>query len=44
MYALELQDFNYAAVFGIALGIYFIQTLDFVVRDAMTFVKGWHNT
>jgi hypothetical protein len=44
MYELEFQTFNYAAVFGVALGIYIIQTLDVVVRECMTFVKGWHNT
>ena len=43
MYAVELEAFNYAAVFGVCLGIYIIINLDVQVRAALTFVKGWRN-
>lgn len=43
MYAVELEAFNYAAVFGVCLGIYIIINLDVLVRSALTFVKGWRN-
>ena len=39
----ELEAFNYAAVFGVCLGIYIIINLDVLVRSALTFVKGWRN-
>lgn len=44
MYALEPEAFNYAAVFGVFLGIYLISSFDHVMRDALTFIKGWRNT
>ena len=43
LYAVELEAFNYAAVFGVCLGIYIIINLDVLVRSALTFVKGWRN-
>ena len=43
MYAVELEAFNYAAVFGVCLGIYIIINLDVLLQSALTFVKGWRN-
>ncbi len=43
MFVYAIPDFNYAAVFGVCLGIYLIVNLDVIVRDAMTFVKGWRS-
>ena len=41
--AVELEVFNYAAVFGVCLGIYIIVNVDVLVRSALTFVKGWRS-
>ncbi len=43
MYGIELEAFDYAAVFGVCLGIYIIVNLDVLVRSATTFVKGWRS-
>ena len=43
LYAVELEAFNYAAVFGVCLGIYIIVNVDVLVRSALTFVKGWRS-
>ena len=43
MYAMEFVAFNYAAVFGVCLGIYIIVNVDVLVRSALTFVKGWRS-
>jgi hypothetical protein len=43
MFGIELEDFNYAAVFGVAFGIYIISNIEIMARDALTFVKGWNN-
>jgi hypothetical protein len=43
MYAIELEEFNYAAVFGVAFGIYIISNIELLAREAVTFVKGWNN-
>ena len=41
MYGIEINAFNYAAVFGVAFGIYIVTNIDVIARDAVTFVKGW---
>lgn len=41
MYGIELDDFNYAAVFGVCFGIYIIFNIEMLAREAVTFVKGW---
>jgi len=43
VYGVELAEFNYAAVFGVAFGMYIIANLDTVARNAVTFIKGWRN-
>ena len=43
LYAMEFEVFNYAAVFGVCLGIYIIVNVDVLVRSALTFVKGWQS-
>lgn len=43
LYAMEFEAFNYAAVFGVCLGIYIIVNVDVLVRSALTFVKGWRS-
>ncbi len=43
MVELVFGDVNYAAVFGVIFGIYLIMQLDSLVRDVMTFVKGWRS-
>ncbi len=41
MYGIEINAFNYAAVFGVAFGMYIIANIDVIAREAVTFVKGW---
>ena len=43
LYGIELEAFDYAAVFGVCLGIYIIVNLDVLVRSATTFMKGWRS-
>ncbi len=43
MYEVYFSDVNYAASFGVVFGIYLILQLDTLVRDVMTFVKGWRS-
>ena len=43
MYEMVIVDVNYAAAFGVVFGIYLIMQLDTLVRDVMTFVKGWRS-
>ncbi len=41
MFGIELEEFNYAAVFGACFGIYIIFNIDMLAREAVTFVRGW---
>ncbi len=41
MYGIEINAFNYAAVFGVAFGMYIVTNIDVIAQDAVTFVKGW---
>lgn len=43
MYEVYFSDVNYAAAFGVIFGIYLILQLDTLVRDVMSFVKGWRS-
>lgn len=43
MYVIELEPFNYAVVFGVALGMYIVTNIDVIARNAVTFVKGWRS-
>lgn len=43
MYGIEVKAFNYAAVFGVAFGMYIIANVDAIAREAVTFVKGWRS-
>lgn len=43
MYEMAFTDVNYAAAFGVVFGIYLILQMDTLVRDVMTFVKGWRS-
>ena len=41
MFGIEVNTFNYAAVFGVAFGMYIVTNVDVIAREAVTFVKGW---
>lgn len=43
VYGVERDAFNYAAVFGVAFGMYIITNIDVIAREAVTFVKGWRS-
>lgn len=43
LYGVELEAFNYAAVFGVALGMYIIANIMSMAVEAVTFVKGWRS-
>jgi hypothetical protein len=41
MYEMAFENLNVTAVFGVALGIYLILHIDIVLKNVVTFVKGW---
>lgn len=43
MYGIEITELNLAAVFGVFVGIYILTSFDVVVRESLTFVKGWRS-
>lgn len=41
MFNYYIPDINYYLVFGVLFGMFLIIQLDTLVRDIMSFVKGW---
>lgn len=41
MFEMAFGTINVTAVFGVTLGIYLILHIDTVLRNVVTFVKGW---
>lgn len=41
MYEMAFETVNVTAIFGVALGIYLTFHIDLVLKNVVTFVKGW---